>query len=53
MVKKLLSSALALCMVFGTAAVLPEGAVSQSLQIVASADYVYTDTYDGFEYQYS
>ena len=38
MLKKILSAALALCMVFGTAAVLPEGAASLGSQINASAE---------------
>ncbi|WP_051588957.1 leucine-rich repeat domain-containing protein [Ruminococcus sp. NK3A76] len=51
MLKKILSSVLALCMVFGTAAVLPEGAVSLGSDILASAvtygDYEYTVLDDG------
>ena len=46
MLKKVLSSALALCLVFGTAAVLPEGAVSIGSDIVASA----AETYGDYEY---
>ena len=46
MLKKILSSVLALCMVFGTAAVLPEGAVELGSEIVASAE-----EYGDFEYE--
>ena len=49
MLKKILSSALALCMVFGTAAVLPEGAVELGSEIVASAND--EDDYEDEEYQ--
>ncbi|WP_028511014.1 leucine-rich repeat protein [Ruminococcus sp. NK3A76] len=49
MLKKILSSALALCMVFGTAAVLPEGAVELGSDIVASAND--EDDYEDEEYQ--
>ena len=46
MLKKILSSALALCMVFGTAAALPEGGVSVGSLISANAK-----TYNEYEYQ--
>ena len=54
MLKKLLSSALALALVFGTAAVLPEGAVTVGTAITASAedhgDFSYQDQGNGTVY---